>query len=332
MFTKRRLGTLGVLIGLVFAFALWLSTSSRSYERPPQFVIFSFDGSYSRQMWQMTRAFSARMSSDRKPIKFTYFVSGVYFLPNISRDEYRAPKQPVGESLIGFGGDDDEIGDRIHEVKLTAAAGHEIASHANGHFDGRNWTAKEWTDELRQFDSFLFRAESLPELEPMVVGFRAPQLGWNDALFEALASKRYRYDASRIGRATGWPIKVGQLWSFSLARIPLASSGVPVIAMDYSFYQAHSNAEPDPANASSYEDDMFATYLRYFQSNYDGPRAPIQFLHHFDLYNKGAYFAALQRLAERVCGLPDVRCTSYRELVNWLDQLPSAQLKAYRRH
>ena len=33
----------------------------------------------------------------------------------------------------------------------------------------------------------------------------------------------------------------------------------------------------------------------------------------------GAYNRALRRFLLATCGLPDVRCVSYRELVDWLD-------------
>ena len=38
------------------------------------------------------------------------------------------------------------------------ASGHEIASHANGHFDGGSWSEAQWRSEFAQFNRLLFEA------------------------------------------------------------------------------------------------------------------------------------------------------------------------------
>ena len=44
-------------------------------ERPPQYVLLAFDGSKSLPFWEESRDFARE-----NDIKFTYFISGVYFL------------------------------------------------------------------------------------------------------------------------------------------------------------------------------------------------------------------------------------------------------------
>ena len=41
---------------------------------------------------------------------------------------------------------------------------------------------------------------------------------------------------------------------------------------------------------------------------------------HFENWNHGAYRDALLHLLLDVCGREDVRCTTYRDLVNWLER------------
>jgi hypothetical protein len=45
----------------------------------------------------------------------------------------------------------------------------------------------------------------------------------------------------------------------------------------------------------------------------------------------GAYNEALKDFARTVCGLPEVRCVTYRVLADYLDRLDAATLQAYQR-
>jgi len=74
---------------------------------------------------------------------------------------------------------------------------------------------------------------------------------------------------------------------------------------------------------------MLETYLQYFESNYNGNRAPVHIGHHFSLWNGGAYWEAMQEFALAVCGRPEVKCVTYTELADFVDTRSPAQLKAY---
>jgi hypothetical protein len=93
--------------------------------------------------------------------------------------------------------------------------------------------------------------------------------------------------------------------------------------MDYNFYVNQSNAQTvSPARAAVLADDAYASYMRYFRSNYRGDRAPLEIGNHFATWNHGAYVDALTRFVQTVCGRPEVRCVTYSTLVRWLNAQP----------
>src|SRR6266480_8139431 len=68
-----------------------------SPKRPPQFVVVSFDGSGGVRLWPYWRAVARRAGA-----RFTFFVSGVYLVPDTKRLRYRPPRHSPGSSDIGF--------------------------------------------------------------------------------------------------------------------------------------------------------------------------------------------------------------------------------------
>src|SRR4051812_14272124 len=65
--------------------------------RPPQFVVVSFDGSGGIRLWPYWRAVARRAHAH-----FTFFVSGVYPVPEERRLVYHAPRHRAGVSDIWF--------------------------------------------------------------------------------------------------------------------------------------------------------------------------------------------------------------------------------------
>lgn len=296
------------------------SAHAATVARPPQFVILAFDGSKSLSFWRESRAFAAA-----NVLKFTYFISGVYFIPNAARRGYDPPRHAPGTSAIGWGGTIDEIAERFEEVKKAAAEGHEIASHANGHFDGSSWSEADWESEFEQFDEILFEGVGVkaPDLgfgPRDIVGFRAPLLAHSPGLFKTLAKKGYTYDTSRTSAANHWPEKIAGIWNFPLAQLRIVGSSKATLSMDYNFYFADSGARPNPAGKETYKKQMFDTYMAYFESNYFGNRAPVHIGHHFSKWNGGAYWEAMQAFAQAVCGLPEVTCGTYKDLVKFVEE------------
>jgi hypothetical protein len=75
---------------------------------------------------------------------------------------------------------------------------------------------------------------------------------------------------------------------------------------------------------------MLETYLQYFDSNYNGNRAPLHIGHHFSLWNGGAYWEAMKEFALTVCKKPEVVCGTYKELADFMDKTPPETVRAYR--
>ncbi|MAV91271.1 MAG: polysaccharide deacetylase [Bdellovibrionaceae bacterium] len=303
-------------------------------ERPPQFVLLAFDGSKSLNMWENTRAFAKVANA-----KFTYFISGVYFLESSVRSEYKGPGHKRGRSDIGFGNDLEDVRERLQQIMLAVKEGNEIGSHANGHFNGSKWSQHQWETEFVQFDQFLVGAWQRAGLEEprewfdistfKRVGFRAPLLGYSKGLWPALKNFNFKYDTSRVSSPDYWPHIRDGVWNFPLASIRRYGTKYSTLSMDYNFYYSHSKGKRgEPSDFADYREEMYKSYLQYFKTNYLGNRAPVHIGHHFSTWNGGAYYAALKDFANTVCSLPETRCVTYTELMNFLEDHQD-EIKSY---
>lgn len=302
-------------------------------DRPPQFVLLAFDGSKSLSFWQNSLQFA-----DQNNLHFTYFISGVYFVTDAQKNNYVEPSRGPGKSAIGFGGDVSTLQNRIRYVQAAVEKGHDIASHANAHFDGTTYTESQWDSENSQFTKLLvnsWKNYGLASQQPQwwdgyfnhtlknelgMVGFRAPLLGVGKGLWPSLAKNGILYDTSRVDQMSYWPQKINGIWNFPLVGLKIVDTGKKTLSMDYNFYVADSKGVAGPASQySAYEDRMFRTYLAYFNTNYFGNRAPVHIGHHFSLWNGGAYWNAMQRLAKAVCSKPEVVCGTYKDLLHFVE-------------
>jgi hypothetical protein len=311
------------------------STSTLASTSTPQFVVLAFDGSQSLNMWQETRQFAKDLTAQNKPLHFTYFISGVYLLKPSAKDLYLPPQHATGTSAIGFGWSARDVANRVEQINLASQEGHEIGSHANGHFTGVKWSKEDWTSEFDQFNQFVTQVEANNGLqkEPLIrkhiqahiSGFRAPELGVSDGLWPVLKDRAFRYDTSRIAKATDWPKKNAfGTWEFPLAKINFATSTSQILSMDYNFYFKQTGAKDlykkgTPEWTYLY-DQMYMSYQNYFTKNYLGNRAPVFIGHHFSTWNDGVYWEALKAFAADVCGKPEVRCVTFSELADYLDK------------
>jgi hypothetical protein len=316
-----------------------LACPARAVDRPPQFVVMAFDNCTELERWKELIDFADEMNADGDRLHFTFFVSGINFLSAVHRSRYEGPHHRRGYSNIYFGGTPDDVRRRVAYVNTVHRAGHEIASHAVGHFNGRNWSAEDWAFEFQTYQKIfenVAQDNALPGDVRFdfpftdVTGFRAPYLANNAALYPALAATGHRYDASDSSDPSAWPEKKETLWRFNLARIKVSGLGKRTLSMDYNFLIAQARGKPDPEHSAEFRDQMLQSYLDYFRANYTGNRAPVHIGHHFFDYQGGAYFAALKSFARTVCGLPEVRCVTYTELADFLDGLEPATLAAYR--
>lgn len=317
---------------------LAFSIHASAVDRPPQFVQLAFDGSKNINFWEDSRSVAAK-----EKIKFTYFISGVYFLADADKTKYTEPEHGNGKSAIGFGGKKADLQERVKQVVLAYNEGNEMASHANGHYDGGKYTYEQWSSEMKQFETIILDAwknAGIPEQEPKwwadmvhhINGFRAPLLGISKGMFTALNDEKYRYDTSQVEQMNYWPQIKNKLWNFPLAAVKIVGSGKNTLSMDYNFYYTQSGGnEAAPADIPKFEKEMYDTYMAYFKNNYYGNRAPVHIGHHFSLWNKGIYWKVMQRFAKEVCHKPEVVCGTYEELADFLDSKKPDELEAYRK-
>lgn len=308
-------------------------------DRPPQFIAIAFDNCTELSRWQELSDFAKELNKDRDKIHFTFFVSGTNFLTADKRNLYQGPHQARGYSMIYFGGTPDEIEKRVAYINDLRRRGHEIASHAVGHFDGRAWSAADWQQEFKSYTGLLDDVAANNGLPATVkfdfpaasiVGFRAPYLANSTGLYTALKTGGFRYDTSGTSESNQWPEKKDGIWRFNLAGIKLHRSKKSTLSMDYNLFVAQSFALDNPATRMAHRDETLETYLDYFKANYSGNRAPIHIGHHFTAYHGGIYDDALKVFIRKVCGLPEVQCVPYTKLADFMDGLSPDTLQAYR--
>lgn len=328
--------------GLKFSLLVLLSACgfATAAERPPQFIVFSYDNCTELDRWRELTSFTEEMNRDGERVHFTFFISGTNFLSHAKRSLYTAPHNTAGNSRIGFGGTPDDIRTRIELINLARKQGHEIGSHAVGHFDGRSWSAADWSREFQTHRSLFQNIARNNELDDSasfsfpadeIAGFRAPYLSTSAGLFEAQRQNKFTYDASGVGHANEWPDKKDGIWRFNLASLKIAGSGKMTLSMDYNFFVADSGAFNDPKRHPIFREQMLNTYMNYLRANYTGNRAPLHIGHHFSPMQGNIYNQALMSFARSVCSLPEVKCVTYAKLVQFMESLDPETLAAYRK-
>ena len=305
---------------------------ARAEPKPVQYVVVSFDGCEKEEIWRQTLDLAAEVGKSGATAHFTYFVSGVFLVGADRRLIYQAPRRAPGATALPWAKPDrDELRRRLAIIVEAHRAGHDIGSHAVGHFDGTAWTAAEWRHELVQFKDMLrnaVRINSIPEIELpeakelealQVVGFRAPFLATGPGMWKALEELGYVYDASLVASPDTLPERVGGIWRFPLAVIDVAGTGRRAVAMDYNFYLSQTGARETGDPNGALEEQTFRSYMAYFERSYRARRAPVYIGNHFSQWNNGAYWRALRRFVLAACVRPEVRCVSYLQLARALE-------------
>jgi peptidoglycan/xylan/chitin deacetylase (PgdA/CDA1 family) len=284
-------------------------------------VIISFDGAQPVEQWQRSRNLAARTGAT-----FTYFLSCVYLLSAEHKHDYEAPGQKPGKSNVGFAASKEDVAARLQQIWLAHGEGHDIASHACGHFDGADWSRADWDSEFRSFRSIVENAYAINGIdgEPAgwrqfadsdIKGFRAPYLSTGQGLYQALRDSGFAYDASGVSRGPVRPLPDGGIVRFALPQVPEGPSARRVIAMDYNMFVRHSGGFERVDKDAVFENRAFDAFENAFNAEYQGKRTPLQLGFHFTLMNGGAYWRALERFAGDVCQKPGVACISYRDYI-----------------
>lgn len=308
-------------------------------QRPPQFVVVSWDGAGETSgLFAHFREFA-----QRHQMGMTFFVSGIYLLPESRRADYHPPRHAVGAADIGLLSDA-AIRATLTQIRGAWLEGHEIGTHFNGHFCGKggggDWTPAEWDSEIDQAVRFVTTwrtATGFTDLPPLpfdydkeLVGSRTPCLEGQAGLVKAAATARWRYDTSGTGRQV-WPSKLAgtALWNIPMQSLPVPGRTTEFLSMDYTFLANQSKTvNGDPAQRPKWQAEMRGSLLAGFARAYDGNRAPLILGNHFENWNGGIYMNAVESALTEMATKPDVRFVSFRQLCDWLDGQDPAVLAA----
>jgi hypothetical protein len=294
-------------------------------EKPPQFVIFSFDGAGSHRHWQKIMALAGPAEA-----RVTGFLSGLYLVPDAQKAGYRGPGHPPGKSSIGFGGGDADVARLVGDLDEARARGHEIGTHYNGHFCagaepsvGR-WSTAMWNAELDQFTGFVraaARDRGLRIAPADIRGGRTPCLeGKWDQAFPAMRAHGLAYDSSRTSNGIAWPSDQNGIREFwmPVVRVP-ALGGKRVIMMDYNLWFSLNGARDQPERAVGFTTATMDTYRAAYAAALAGNRAPLVIGNHFNDWSGGAFFTAVERFLPEVCVRPETVCATYTDVSAWMD-------------
>ncbi|GGZ01173.1 hypothetical protein CP967_19745 [Streptomyces nitrosporeus] len=312
-------------------------------QKPPQFVIFSWDGAGEVGNGLFPRFLEIAREHDAK---MTFFLSGIYLLPESRKSLYRPPNNPRGASDIGYL-TDGHVKETLTHVGRAWLDGHEIGTHFNGHFCAgsgsvANWTPAQWQSEIDQAVSFVtqWRTNSgWSDIDPLpfdyrkeLIGGRTPCLLGQDNLLPTAKQLGWRYDASSPGGRQVWPEKRRGIWDLPLQGVPFPGHSFEVLSMDYNILanQSKNSTKGVPARYPGWRTQAVGAYLAGFDRAYETNRAPFYVGNHFEEWNGGIYMDAVEEVIKRIAGKPDVRLVSFRQFVDWLDVQDPAVLAKLR--
>lgn len=303
-------------------------------ERPPQFVLFSFDGAGSHDHWQKVMALAGPAEA-----RVTGFLSGVYLLEDTEKLRYRGPGHAPGKSSIGFGGSDADVATLVSDLDEARARGHEIGTHYNGHFCAGSapgvgtWSTAMWDTELDEFFAVVDAARGRGlQLDPATIrGGRTPCLeGRWDQAFPAMRAHGLIYDSSRTSDGIAWPTDTGGIREFWMPIVRMPALGKKVIMMDYNLWYSLNGAKDDPTRAAGFTTATLETYRAAYDAAFTGNRAPLVVGNHFNTWSGGAFFSAVEQFLPAVCLRPETVCATYSEVNAWLDLQDPAVLAGWR--
>ncbi|MFE3827404.1 hypothetical protein [Streptomyces sp. NPDC059092] len=312
-------------------------------QTPPQFVVFSWDGAGEvgnglfPRFLELAKDHGAAM---------TFFLSGLYLLPESKKSLYRPPNNPVGASDIGYLSDA-HIKDTLKNVRQAWLDGHEIGTHFNGHFCGGtgtvgNWTPEQWRNEIDQAVDFVTQWRTntgWTDLDPLpfdyhkeMVGGRTPCLLGQENLLPTARKLGWRYDASSSGGTQVWPDKLGGMWNLPLQAVPFPGHSFEVLSMDYNMLanQSKNSTNGMTSRYPEWRRQAADAYLAGFNRAYETNRAPFFIGNHFEQWNGGIYMDAVEEALKGMAEKKDVRLVSFRQFTDWLDVQEPAVLDQLR--
>ncbi|GAB2834543.1 hypothetical protein GCM10022221_36760 [Actinocorallia aurea] len=316
----------------------WTPERIRPGERPPQFVVLSWDGAGTAAGTFARVRQTARLNG----ATMTFFLSGLHLLPERQRDLYRPPHRPAGASRH-VSPTDAQIRDTILNLGLAWREGNEIGAQVNGRRCAgvRRWTAADWKSEIEQSVGFVGAWKThtgFTDLPPLpfdpaadLAGGRAPCPGGPRALRKAARQLGWKYDAGGTGRQV-WPHRDRGLWRLPVQTLPLPGRAREVRGTDLDLLrvQVHRGRHGSAHLRPRWRKQAGAVLQAGFERAYRGNRAPLIVGTHLAHWNGGIYLEAVQELLTRNARRPDVRFVSYRQLVEWLELQDPAVLARLR--
>ncbi|MCP2341975.1 hypothetical protein [Actinomadura rupiterrae] len=301
----------------------------RPGEKPPQFVVFSWDGAGEddNQLFSHFRAVGKEVGATQ-----TFFLTGLYLLPKSKSNLYRPPGHPRGSSAIPWLSDKSVLR-TLRQVRGAYQDGNEIGTHFNGHFCGPggvgSWSPSQWRSEITQAKWFVrnWRTTTgwtneppLPfDYDKELIGGRTPCLEGGSAMRKAARTMGFRYDSSGTGTQV-WPHKSDGMWELPLQAVPFPGRNFEVLSMDYNFLANQSRGyQGDPSRRPYWGRQVRDGLLHGFDRAYNGNRAPFIVGNHLEDWNGGVYMSAVEDFMRSICRRPQTRCVSFRTLVDWLD-------------
>ncbi|MGW1161265.1 hypothetical protein ACWD48_24250 [Streptomyces sp. NPDC002519] len=306
-------------------------------ETPPQFVVFSWDGAGEvgnglfPRFLDLAKEHGAHM---------TFFLSGLYLLPESKKRKYLPPNNLPGASDIGYL-NDTHVRATLDNVRRAWLEGHEIGTHFNGHFCGEGhgsvkwWTPKQWDSEIQQAKAFVKEWKTntgwhdLPPLpfdyDKELVGGRTPCLLGQDNLLPTARKLGWRYDASSPGGLQVWPTKLNGIWNLPLQEVPFPGRKFQVLSMDYNmmFNQSQNSTKAPAYNYPAWRQQSAGAYIAGFQRAYETNRAPFFIGNHFEHWNGGIYMDSVEEAFKHIAREKEkgaaVRLVSFRQFVDWID-------------
>ena len=304
-------------------------------EKPPQFIIFSFDGAGSHQRWSEFMA-----AADATNSRFTGFLSGHLPDRRSGKDAgaYTGPGHATGKASIGYGGPESEIVTEVNDLNLAYSKGHEIGTHYNGHFcddnppGGNQWNTADWENELDQFFTFMTDWKTLngytdaPDLQvpiDAIKGGRTPCLtgstGRAHPGVEGVRPDLRLVDARPVHRhrvARERRRDLGVLHAHGLlARV----SRAPRWRWTTTSGSSSTRAARSRRRRPELRDIVKKTYDYMYDQAYNGNRAPVLIANHFNKWNGDSFNPPAMDFMKEKCGQPDTYCATYQDVIAWME-------------
>lgn len=258
--------------------------------------------------------------TEAPPVSYTLFIGTGSLQFEETRDDLtdeEAPflgRPPRHNPVFDYAASLEELRGKAENIRRLDALGVEIGAHSVRHENGETWSAARWAFELDDHQ----RISTLLSL-PTPVGFRAPFLGTNEALYAELARHGYTYDCSSTG-GHRWPTREPgtSLWRFGIPSVTIPGRAHPVLLFDLGLEERLRAAARDEhvpeADVTAWIDSAFEVAVTTeFERHYRGARVP------FLISGHGGFRAPTVRFMRRVCAREHVRCSTFREAVAYLE-------------